>query len=187
MITLRAFIAVDLTNTDPIEKLQQDLVKDTRWVSGHFTRVRRENLHLTLIFLGNIGFEIIDKVKMTLSDLEFDPISLTLRRVGGFPSTELAKVIWVDIDESGKKALVHLAEQIVSRLSRINLKPDRPFKPHLTIFRTKRFTLGLTPEVIGKYYDRAIASDTIDRVHLKRSELTSSGPRYSNIFTVQAK
>lgn len=187
LITLRAFIAVDLSNTDAIEKLQKDLVADTRWLPRDFTPVRSQNLHFTLIFLGNITYEIISKVQMALSDLEFDPISLTLRGVGGFPSPESAKVIWIDVDDSGKKALVHLAQQIFSRLSNINIKPDRPFRPHLTIFRAKRACLVLTHEVIDKYYDKAIASDTIDSVHLKQSNLTFTGPRYNNIFTVQAK
>jgi 2'-5' RNA ligase len=183
---LRAFIAVDISNTDAIEKLQQELVADTRWPSGHFTPVRRQNLHFTLIFLGTIGFETVDKVKMILSDIEFETINLTFRGVGGFPGPEFSRVIWVGVDESGKSALVSLAAQIVLKLSRINIAPDRPFRPHLTIFRA-RSKLELGSEVISKYYDKTIGTDTIDRVHFKQSELTSFGPRYSNIFTVHAK
>lgn len=184
---MRAFIAVDISNTDAIEKLQRDLVADTGWLPGHFAPVRSQNLHFTLIFLGTIGFEIIDKVKMNISEIDFETINLTLRGVGGFPRPEFARVIWVGVDENGKSALLRLAAQIVFKLSRINITPDKPFKPHLTIFRARSKALELGSEVISKYYDKNIGTDKIDRVHLKQSELTSSGPRYSNIFTVQAK
>jgi len=184
---LRAFIAVDISNTEIIEKVQQDLVADTKWLSGHFTPVRPQNLHFTLFFLGTIGFEIVEKVKMILSDIEFETINLALKGVGGFPRPEFARVIWVGLDEGGKSALVSLAAQIVLKLSRINITQDRPFKPHLTIFRARSKALELRSEVISKYYNKTIGCDTIDRVYLKQSELTSSGPKYSNIFTVQAK
>ena len=183
---MRAFIAVELTSTNAIEKLQQDLIAETRWLSGHFIPVRSQNLHFTLIFLGNVGPETSDKVQMILSDLKFKPLNLVLKGVGAFPHPEHARVIWVGVDENGKLELINLAQQIVSRLSRIKISPDRPFKPHLTIFRAKGMPLQLRQEVISKFYDKAIAHNTIDRVHFKRSELTSSGPRYSNIFTVQA-
>lgn len=183
---MRAFIAVELSSTDAIEKLQQDLVAETKWLSAHFKPVRSQNLHFTLIFLGNVGFETSDKVQTILSDIKFKPLNLELRGVGAFPHPGHAKVIWVGVDENGKRAMVNLAQQIASRLSRIKISPDRPFKPHLTIFRAKGMPLQLKPEVISKYYDKAIAYDKIDRVHFKRSELTSSGRMYSNIFTVQA-
>ncbi len=184
---MRAFIAVELSNTDAIEKLQQDLVTEAKWSSGHFVLVKSQNLHFTLIFLGNIGLETFDKVQVILSDINFKPLNLVLRGVGAFPHPEHARVIWVGVDENGKRAMVNLAQQIISKLSRIKIDPDRPFKPHLTIFRAKGMPLKLRSEVISKYYDNIIAHDTIDRVHFKRSELTSSGPRYSNIFTVQAR
>jgi 2'-5' RNA ligase len=183
---LRAFIAVELSSTDAVEKLQQDLVAETKWLSGHFMPVRSQKLHFTLIFLGNVGLETSDRVQMILSDIKFKPLNLVLRGIGAFPHPGHARVIWVGVDENGKRAMVNLAQQIVSGLSRIKISPDRPFEPHLTIFRAKVMPLQLRPEVISKYYDKAIAHDTIDRVHFKRSELTSSGPTYTNIFTVHA-
>ena len=184
---MRAFIAVELSNTDGIEQLQQDLVTESKWLSGNFVPVKSQNLHFTLIFLGNIGLETSHKVQVILSDIKFKPLNLILRGVGAFPHPDHARVIWVGVDENGRRAMVNLAQQINSKLSRIEIDPGRPFKPHLTIFRAKGIPLKLRSEVVSKYRDNTIAQDTIERVHFKRSELTSSGPVYSNIFTVQAR
>jgi 2'-5' RNA ligase len=35
--------------------------------------------------------------------------------------------------------------------------------------------------------NRIFGADTMDRFHLKKSDLTSQGPIYSNILTVHAK
>jgi 2'-5' RNA ligase len=40
---------------------------------------------------------------------------------------------------------------------------------------------------ISRYQGRTFDTDLVDRVHLKKSDLTPSGPVYSNIYTVEAK
>jgi 2'-5' RNA ligase len=40
---------------------------------------------------------------------------------------------------------------------------------------------------LSKYNDETFGPDVINKVHLKRSELTPAGPIYSDIFTVYAK
>jgi 2'-5' RNA ligase len=44
-----------------------------------------------------------------------------------------------------------------------------------------------TSYISSKYQGRTFGSDRIDKVHLKKSELRSSGPVYSNVYTVEAK
>ena len=72
-------------------------------------------------------------------------------------------------------------------MSEIGIKPDKPFMPHLTVIRAKGRGLNMRTDLIEKYRKKDFNSDIIDKVHMKRSDLTSTGPRYTNIFTVHAK
>jgi 2'-5' RNA ligase len=41
--------------------------------------------------------------------------------------------------------------------------------------------------MLRKYNDISFGSDLIDRIHIKKSQLTQSGPIYSVIFTVYGR
>ena len=184
---MRAFIAVDVSNTLAIEKLQHELVADGGWTPEQIRPVKNQNLHFTLIFLGNIRLEIIDEIKIIISEIQFEPIKITFTGIGGFPHHNFARVVWVGVDENGNQRLVSLAEQVVIKLSEIGFTPDKPFTPHLTVFRVKGGSLKIRTEILDKYGKKDFTSDIIDKVHLKRSDLTPSGPIYTNIYTVHAR
>jgi 2'-5' RNA ligase len=92
-------------------------------------------------------------------------------------------VVWVGVDGEGGKKLEALAQQVVASLEKSGFKPDRPFSPHLTIFRAKNRHVQVDVE---KYAGRTFGTETIDRVHLKKSDLAPSGPTYSNVYTASA-
>ena len=184
---MRAFIAVDVSNTTAIEKLQQELIADAGWTHEQTRPVNNQNLHFTLIFLGNIGLDVVNEIEIKLSEIQFEPIKLTFTGIGVFPDLKFARVVWVGVDENGNQKLVSLAEQVVLKLSEIGIKPDKPFTSHLTVFRVKGRGLNMRKEILDKYREKNFSSDIIDKVHIKRSDLTSSGPRYTNIFTVHAR
>jgi 2'-5' RNA ligase len=183
---IRAFVAVEVSNTGGIEKLQQELACEAGWTCDQTRPVKNRNLHFTLIFLGDIHLESIDKIKDLISEIRFEPIKITFTGIGGFPNSNFARVVWVGVDENGRQKLVGLAEQVVLKLSQIGFRPNKPFTPHLTIFRVKGGNLKLRTELLHKYGKRNFGSDISDKVHLKRSDLTPSGQVYTNIFTVHA-
>jgi 2'-5' RNA ligase len=56
----------------------------------------------------------------------------------------------------------------------------------MTILRSKGRTVN-TSYISSKYQGRTFGSDWVDKVHLKKSELRTSGSIYSNVLTVEAK
>jgi RNA 2',3'-cyclic 3'-phosphodiesterase len=182
---LRAFIAADVTAIDPIAKLQIEIVSSAGWSSRDVEPVEPQNFHFTLLFLGEIADSDANKIQSELSGLRFDSIDLTYSRVGAFPRPDAARIVWVGVDDEGSQRLAELAAKVVSAVSKLGFKPDKPFSPHLTIFRVKaRRPVDITG-VAGKYSGSAI-KDRIDKVQLKKSELTPAGPVYSNVYTVEA-
>ena len=73
-------------------------------------------------------------------------------------------------------------------MEQIDFRPDKPFKPHLTLFRVKSSIANIEQYLI-KYNNENYLDliDVIDKIHVKKSELFSSGPVYSNILTIFAK
>ena len=72
-------------------------------------------------------------------------------------------------------------------MEQIDFRRDKQFKPHLTLFRVKR-PIANIEQYLNKYNDVSIDfSDLIDKIYIKKSELFSSGPVYSNILTIFAK
>ena len=183
---IRAFIALDVSNTIGIEKLQQELANDAGWGRHEASPVKSHNLHFTLIFLGDIDLDSISEIKSNLSKLQFEPIKITFTGIGGFPNSNFVRVVWVGVDAEGCKKLASLAEQVVTKMSELGFRQDKPFSPHLTIFRLKGRNLKLETELLFKYGKKDFGSYVGDKIHLKRSDLTPSGPIYSNIFTVNS-
>jgi 2'-5' RNA ligase len=182
---LRTFIAVDVLSTASIASVQKEIAIAAGWTTREVKAVEPENFHFTLIFLGEITDTDVANVQSSLSGLRFDSFEISYKGVGGFPRSDAAKVIWVGVDKDGAQKLSDLAGRVAGTVSELGFRPDKPFSPHLTIFRTKdRRPVNLAG--IAEEYDNIIATDRIDRMHLKKSELKQSGPIYSNVYTIEA-
>lgn len=177
---MRAFVAVDATSAG-ISSLQNEM--KGQWNPKDVKPVEPANFHFTLIFLGEISEQQTQQVKDVLSGLSIEPFSLTYTGAGAFPRAGNARVVWVGVDEEGGKKLGALAGQVVSAVQQAGFSPDKPFSPHLTIFRAKNRHVRVDVE---KYAGRTFGTDVVDRVHLKKSDLSPAGPRYSNVYTVSA-
>jgi 2'-5' RNA ligase len=179
---MRAFVAVDC-NSAEIAKLQNDMMSSSGWNAKEIKPVAPENFHFTLIFLGEVADVQAAKVKEKLAEIKFEPFSVTYTGAGAFPSNNNARVVWVGVDDEGAKKLQALAGQVIEKMAGIGFRPDKPFSPHLTIFRAKNRHVRVDA---ARYAGRAFGTDTVDKLHLKKSDLSPSGPTYSNIYTVRA-
>ena len=182
---MRTFVAVDVS-TNAIAKLQKEILSTTGWNSRDVKPVEPHNFHFTIIFLEEISDHDVDRIKEMLSGFQFEPFTITYTGIGAFPKPAHARVVWVGVDSEGAQKLTGLANDIVANMSELGFKADKPFSAHMTFLRAKGRPIGAT-EVSTKYQGRTFGSDSIDKVHLKRSELTPSGPIYSNVYTVEAK
>lgn len=179
---MRAFIAVDAQGS-ALWELQQEMISTSGWSPKEVKPVDVSNFHFTLIFLGEITDAQAESVKQRLSGVRFEPFDITFTGVGAFPSPRNARVVWVGVDREGAGRLSALAEQVVSRMADAGFRPDKPFSPHLTLFRAKNRHV----RVDGAHYEgKTFGTMTVDSVHLKKSELSPSGPTYSNVYTASA-
>ena len=75
--------------------------------------------------------------------------------------------------------MMNLSHTILSKLDQEGLKIDQIFVPHLTLFRLKRQIRIEFDSLSNLMENKIFGADTMDRFHLKKSDLTSQGPIYA--------
>jgi 2'-5' RNA ligase len=179
---MRTFVAVEIQNNDVLDsvaKLQSDLKIKAKPVS-------KENMHFTLLFLGEVTDEIAPKIMEELKSITFSPIQVSFNGVGAFPNPRFPRVIWIGVDETAAQNLVKLAKQVEEKLAPLGFKSDKPFKPHLTIFRIKNNVDDISKE-LDRLKTIQLGHDTITELKFKKSILTPSGPIYTDLQVIKAR
>ena len=178
---MRTFVAIEISNDD-VKKSIKDFQNNLKI---NAKPVNLEQLHFTLQFLGEISEEQAQKVIESLRKVEFSEFDINLQGIGAFPKPKFPRVIWIGTDEKGGKNLIELAKKVETVLKPLGLVSDKPFKPHITIFRIKK-KIGDITEDLNKQRITDFGMQKISSIKLKKSELTSEGPIYSDLEEVIA-
>ena len=197
MSKIRAFFALELNNQqilDEIEKYQGKLQKSI----GPLKLVNRSLIHITLRFLGNIDIKtaknLYNFVESEINNQYFyqnDEKIGNLKGVGDFNK----RVFFIRI-QGVKEFLQEIYEKINQKTKEFpEIKQEsKPYSPHLTIARSKRNSRyrsqqnhgnnsGQLPytQLKSQYKEFEFGKWKIEKVILKKSVLTPTGPIYSNM------
>ncbi|HML38768.1 MAG TPA: RNA 2',3'-cyclic phosphodiesterase [Bacillota bacterium] len=116
--------------TEAIQKLKKQSAK------GNFTF--RDNLHLTLVFLGEVGEDKVGAVKAAMDQVHGEPFRLAILGFGKFRKNG-GDIHWAGAEKS--EALLSLREQLAAELEKEGFSlEDRAYSPHLTLGRQVRLT-----------------------------------------------
>lgn len=145
--------------------------------------VNTENIHLTLVFLGETEEKKINALCRFLKETcsVFRKFEFELFGSGIFRNWRDPKVIWAGIRSTGE--LTALNAKITNGLRQIDFAvEDREFSPHLTLGRIKylRDTETLR-SALENYRERQIQQVSVSEVILFESILYSSGPVYKPV------
>ena len=189
---MRIFIALDIDDfiRERITRFMEGVggfAPDARWV-------RPESLHVTLKFIGEKPDKTVDEVKHALTAVHAQPMEITFRGYGFFPTIKAARVFWVGI-EAGPQ-LVSLAQAVDEATFTLGIpKENHAFSPHLTLARggggsgTPRWRKGDSP---NKNFQRLqekltalpapeFGTITAREFFLYKSQLSRGGSRYTKI------
>jgi len=149
--------------------------------------VPEENLHLTLVFVGNTKEEKIPDIEDAIEEAAqpIKPFTLTFTRLGAFPDLKKPHVVWFGIEEpTGQLASLvnRLREALEKR--KVNLIDHKPFLPHLTLARVKGpLHSKVIPELKKIASERhEIPSVEVSSIELVESVLGREGPTYSELY-----
>jgi len=178
---MRTFIAVPLD--DAIRSRAVALQGQLAQAGAGVKWVERENLHVTLLFLGEVDArEVLDvcRVVQTAANA-ISPFEIEVTGVGGFPNLRRPRTLWVGVG-TGSAEMVRLHDALEKPLLELGCyrREDRGFTPHVTLGRIKTddvtdgFRAALTQCAAWQGGRQAV-----DQVHVLSSELTAEGPNYT--------
>jgi RNA 2',3'-cyclic 3'-phosphodiesterase len=181
MARLRTFIAVaiDKTIRDRVVTLQETLARsgaDVKWVEP-------ENMHVTLLFLGEVEDKTLPAVCRVVADVAagLAPFEMSVAGAGCFPNARRPKTLWVGIGD-GLQELVALHDALEPPLLDLGCyrREDRQYTPHLTLGRVKgdAGAAELTT-ALARRTDWQGGQVRVREVLVMSSELRSEGPTYT--------
>ncbi len=182
---IRSFIAVDLPD-EITEKLWKIAVLlDNPGINP----VKRENMHITLKFLGNTDQTTLERIAERLkSKINLNPFFLEISGLGAFPGERNPRVVWAGTGD-GAENMKQLASIVDNTAGKFGFRRERrPFVPHSTIARVKRTTgetRALIKDVIRKYSDANFGKFMVEAIKIKKSTLTREGPIYEDLHILR--
>ncbi len=148
-----------------------------------------ENLHLTLIFLGNTSDQellgVITATQKTVS--EHETFSLTISRIVFGPLTTKPRMVWALIDESKELQSLHRdLEKEFLEAENIAFTPEkRAFSPHLTLARLYQTEIAqMQVEEIPEVNEQISIAIPVQSVEIVESELKRTGPVYTTLQSI---
>ena len=180
---IRAFVAVEIGRVPELLKF----VKALREIDSDLKFVKLNNLHITLKFLGDVDEELVPEIAdyMRKAAEGVEPFEMNLKGTGVFPNYRKISVVWAGLDGAGP--LIKMANKLDDGLTMMGFRKERrQFSPHITIARVGNTldTIGL-PETVKKFENTEFTTLRVDKIILKKSELTPSGPIYSDVVIVE--
>ena len=149
---MRLFIAI---NFDGQTKEKILAVQDRLREQGQGKFTRRENLHLTLAFLGEVPPGRVEAIHRAMDHTAISPLSLTFDHTGRFRQ-EGGDLWWLGLGEN--EALMALQQELAGHLSTEGFPLEsRPFAPHITLARQVRLTASAHPDqLLGEPFSTQI-------------------------------
>ena len=176
---VRLFVAADIPEEIKTGYAQaQEVIRKSR---ARLSLVEADDMHITLKFIGEIPGSLLPGITAALKTVTGRPIFLDLGAIT-LNSPRSPRVIWGDLHDTG--GCRDLAGSIEAALVPLGIQTEkRRFTPHITIARIKQFHPSVFEEV-AEISNACSGSFIVDRFVLKKSELTQTGPVYTDILEV---
>lgn len=174
---MRLFIAAKLPEKTLSNLCRQISILDDFLVRGR--SVPKENLHVTLEFLGETSEEKLIYLQSAMDEIaQLPPCQLSVSQVVAWRS---AKVICAKFKEKG---LTTVHDALAKRLEEAGFSVEkRAFRPHTTLVRDYALTMPFSEAVKSvPIYNMPFF---VDEIALMQSTLTPSGAVYKQLYSVK--
>ena len=137
-------------------------------------KVEKENLHVTLLFIGYVSENYIEKLKEKLQSLSSaECFEASLKGIGRFGN----RVLWLGVDKNAER-IIELNERACGLLG---IRDER-FNPHVTLARNKRMPYAKFAELADKLKEiKFEESFPVESVDIMESILLRAGPVYKKL------
>lgn len=178
----RLFAAIDLPGSVAAQLMRIDpALPGVRWL-------RRDQLHLTLAFFGNVDVEHEEALLTRLRGVSFKPFFLPVTGIGTFPQKHgTVNVIWAGVG-NGHPQLFHVHRQIQDAALGAGLEPDlRAFHPHVTLARCRNVSAGRLKPFLRQHASFEAGMFRVETCALYSSRRGPAGSVYQRELEIVAR
>jgi 2'-5' RNA ligase len=167
---MRLFTAITIPETVALRlSLLQSGVPGARWQ-------RREQLHLTLRFIGEVDGRVTRDINDMLTGIHVPAFDLKLKGVGEF-GHDKPHALWAGIEPND--ALLHLQRKIERAVLQAGIAPDKQkFKPHVTLAYLRGTPPGAVMDWLTDHARLASEPFPVNGFILYSSQLGGEGSKY---------
>jgi len=179
-MSARTFLALDLNDS-----ILDGLAAAQRALDGCGAKLRpveRDNLHVTLVFLGDVGDELLVDVCDIAAEVAAgtEPFEFAIRGLSAVPARGGVRMVWAGVaDPSGRMKLLQAG--LAEAMSGLGLKQEeRSFSPHITLVRVKSAGPGEPlRRGVQQWAGKDFGSQLAKELTIYESRLTGDGPIYT--------
>ena len=146
--------------------------------------VEKENLHISLKFLGDLNCKEIEKTSAILQNVstKYQHFRAGLsKNIGVLPNISRPRVIWIGI-EKGNDIISNIYQSIEKKLkSEPFYEKENQFKPHITLARIKYIEHQNKLSECIKNIKINPLTEPVKTIELMESQLLKEGPIYTII------
>jgi len=180
---IRSFLAFELPRE--IKGIVERVSGEVRTSPLKASWIRSENIHLTVVFLGNVESDetkaLADAVNRVCTG--YRPFRISLGPMGCFPNSRSPRVLWLGLGGDLEK-MSRFRDDLQRGLASFGLKEEeRAFRPHLTLGRFRkppRMTAQLD-HLISSYRDLESPVCSLEELILFKSDLKPGGAVYTKL------
>ncbi len=180
---VRSFLAFELPDEikDILRKTSREMKKirlDLRWV-------KVENIHLTVIFMGNMAVNVLDEMDRSIREVcsRYQPFNICLKGAGIFFTRRTPRVLWIGLD-GDMKGMNFYRDDLQRQLSPFGVQQEkRKFNPHLTLgrFRKGAQSENRLDRLMETYQELTSQNWSLQELVLFKSDLTPGGAVYTRL------
>ncbi len=178
---IRAFVAVEIN--DAIRSALIRMQRRLALAQGHVSWTRPENIHCTMLFLGDVPAAGIPAVAeaVTAAAAAARSCALEAAGLGCFGPPRAPRIIWAGLQPAAPLAEIYrqLCRAMPCEGAAAG-EQDQKFHPHLTIGRVRSArNADRLLEAVSRNAAAVFGALTVERIYLMESRLGPGGPIYA--------
>jgi len=180
---IRSFLAFELP--PKIRETLSAVLGDARTLPLNVRWVRMVNIHLTVVFMGNVQEDEIGSIGDVARNVCYGhaPFRIQAKGAGVFGSRRNPRVLWVGLEGDMDRMSV-FRDDLQKKLAPFGIgEENRPFRPHLTLGRFRKGAKAdpSLDDLLLKYQDLYGSECLLSELVLFKSDLRPSGAEYTRL------